>query len=250
MYLVPLKGAVVEALRATFNNTYPESDFQGVWSSIEFPVAKASYPGIWVTYEDTDEVSIAGIGHVEVVTDDQGVDHTVTRSRFGGVITMTCVALSSLERDRLYDELVRTLIFARQEIEVSAFRDRIENNDLVAMNADFDKIRAGGDAAAPGTPWGTDEMIYERSISINVIGEFISTYGQLYRLSQIHTQGYAQGSKEPAFPDDPPNDPLDPGIPGWDDTHFEITTPPPSPLQPAPIITPVQPAPFTTANWH
>lgn len=240
MYIVPLKGAIVEALRATFNRSYPESDFASIWCSIEFPVEQAAYPGIWVQFDDTEEVSIAGIGHLETVLDEQGVERVVTRSRFGGVITMTCVALSSLERDRLYDEMIRMLLFARAEPEVSAFRALIEQNDLIAINVDFDKVRAVGDAAAPGTPWGTEEMLYERSVAINVIGEFVSSYGVLYRLSQIIELGYAVGSPEPAFPDNPPET-LDPGLPGVPDTHFRITTP---------AAPPAQAPPFNPGQWH
>lgn len=241
MYVVPLKGAIVEALRATFTNGYPEADFSNLWCSIEFPMDKSNYPGIWVQYDDTEEVSIAGIGHTEVVLDEQGSERTVTRSRFGGVITMTCVALSSLERDRLYDELIRMLLFARVEPQVSTFRTLIEQNDLVAMNVDFDKVRAAGDAAAPGTPWGTEEMLYERSVAINVIGEFISSYGTLYRLSKIIELGYPEGTPEPAFPDHPAET-LDRGMLGSRDAHFEITAPPSTPLGATPGFNPGQ--------WH
>jgi hypothetical protein len=224
---------VVEALRATFDGTYPEADFASVWASIEFPMEKNSYPGIWVQYEDTDEVAIAGIGHVEEYEDDQGFKHLVTRARFGGIITLTISALTSLERDRLYDELIRTLVFARREPQVSAFRTKIENNDLVAMNIDFDKIRPSGDAAAAGTPWGTDEMIYERSVSLNCLGEFVSRGNEIVRLSRIHTQGYVQGSPAPAFPDHPDDDVPDPGqgLPEHG-TRFEFDVPSPRSQQP------------------
>ena len=42
-------------------------------------------------------------------------------------------------------------------------------------------------AAAPGTPWGTMEVIYERGLALQVIGEFVSdpnTY-ELVNLSEI-----------------------------------------------------------------
>lgn len=223
IYLVALKTEIVKALRATFVDTYPEADFRGLWTSIEYPVAQASYPGIWVNYEDTEEVTIAGIAHTELVLGSDNEMHPVTRSRFGGVISLTCVAMSSLERDRLYDELVRTLMFARKEEGVSPFRTSIEQNDLVAMNIDFDKVQPGGDNAAPGTPWGTDDWIYERSVSVNVIGEFISSYalGGLVNLSKIIVQGYVEGTPEPAFPDHPAET-LDPGLPGSVPAGFEI----------------------------
>lgn len=213
MYLVVLKSAIVEALRVTFDGAYPEADFRDLNCSIEYPVAQADYPAVWVNYADTSKLVTAGIGHVEILEDDQGNDVVVTRWRFGGEISMTVVALSSLERDRLYDELVRTLAFAREEPSVSAFRERIEANDLIAMNINFDEIQPSGDQAAPGTPWETDEIIYEKTLSVDVIGEFISrpdTQALLY-LSQIRVTGYPKGSPEPPFTGNPPSDLLDPG---------------------------------------
>lgn len=220
MYLTKLKAAVVEALRATFTAAYPEADFRGadgdgLWVSIEYPVAKASYPGLWVDYSDSDELRVAGIGHEEFVELVDG-PHRVTRWRFGGEITVTVVALSSLERDRLFDELVRIFAFARENEAVSEFRELIEQNDLMAMNINFDTLRVFGDNAAPGTPWETEEIIYEKSVSMDVIGEFVGdpTTATLVRLSQIRATGYPAGTPEPRFPDDPPGVSLDPGLPG------------------------------------
>jgi hypothetical protein len=211
MYLVPLKGAIVEALRATFDIDYPEVDFRTLKCSIEYPVAQADYPGIWVNYADTSQLVTAGIGHFELLDDeDSGEEIRVTRWRFGGEITLTVVALSSLERDRLYDEVVRTLAFAREEESVSAFRDIVEQNDFIAMNINFDQVQPSGDQAAPGTPWETDEIIYEKSLTVDVIGEFISRPDtrELVYLSKIRAIGYAAGSPEPPFTGSPVDDPL------------------------------------------
>lgn len=86
----------------------------------------------------------------------------------------TIVALSSRERDRLFDEVIRTLGFGLEDPATSEFRQTLENNDLLAVNARFDEIAVGGHAAAPGTPWGTDEIIYECSVSIDLVGDFIA----------------------------------------------------------------------------
>jgi hypothetical protein len=251
MYMLPLKAGIVEALRATFNGTYPEADFQNLWCSIEFPVEQASYPGIWVTYEDTDEVRIAGVSHVEtVVVGNQ--TYQITRGRFGGTLTLTIVALSSLERDRIYDEVVRTILFARQEPEVSAFKSLIESNDLIAMNLNFDVLKPSGDAAAPGTPWGTDEMVYEKSISLDVLGEFVSTPSGdgMYLLREVLAEGYPEYSPEPAFPDHPTGDTLDPGLPGYPDDHFEVVVDAETIAQQRSSFPATGGPPFTRSQWH
>jgi len=225
MYLTVLKAAVVEALRATFDAEHPQPDFRGINIGIEYPVEQSSYPGLWVNYDDTDELTVAGINHTEVAVIN-GVDRPVTRWRFAGTITITVVALSSLERDRLYDELVKVMAFARVNPSISEFRDLIELNDLIAMNGNFDKLRPSGDNAAPGTPWGTDEFIYEKSLSMDLIGEFVSDPDALtlVSLSAIRVLAYPEGTPEPPFTGQPPEI-LDPGLPGSVPTVLEINHP-------------------------
>jgi hypothetical protein len=220
-----LKTALVEALHATFDGAYPESDFREIKIGIEYPVDQSSYPGIWVNFDDTDELRVAGIGHTEIATVG-GVDVVVTRWRFAGTLTLTVAALSSLERDRLYDELVKVIAFARVTDSRSEFRDGIEQNDLVAMNGNFDLMRPSGDNAAPGTPWGTDEFIYEKSISIDLIGEFVSEPDSLtlVPLRQVRVKGYATGTPEPPFTGESTVG-LDPGEPGAIPHGFEIHVP-------------------------
>lgn len=179
---------LVESLRNTFDADYPVEDFRNVHCSIEYPIDSQNYPGVWVDYEDTDALVIAGIDHSE--TSEPNIDLEVnrfTRWKFTGYASYTVVALTSLERDRLFDEMVRVIAFGKESTETRAFRQTIEDNELIAANFDFDKIQPRGNAAAPGTPWGTDEMIYERTLNMEVIGEFISDAitGMLVPLSAI-----------------------------------------------------------------
>lgn len=225
MYLQELKAALVEALKATFTGDYPEHDFRSIKIGIEYPIDRADYPGIWVNYDDTQELTIAGIAHTEIAEID-GHDVVVTRWRFGGTLTMTVTALSSLERDRLFDELIKVIAFARVTESRSQFRDKIEQNDLLAMNANFDMMRPSGDNAAPGTPWGTDEFIYEKSISIDLIGEFVSEPDQMIMvpLRQIRVLGYPTGTPEPSFTGEDPSG-LDLGLPGSRPSGFVVEEP-------------------------
>lgn len=176
-YLVHLKTALVEAIKTTFDAAYPEPDFQNIWCSIEYPVQPQNFPGIWVDYEDNGEVHIAGINHVEFSDPVNDTYQRYTRWRFSGYAQFTVMALSSLERDRLYDEMVRVLAFGNYSADdpaINKFRSYIENNDFIAVNFDFDQIDPTGNAASPGTPWGTDEIVYERTINMELIGEFVS----------------------------------------------------------------------------
>lgn len=198
MYRVLLKTAVVEALRAVFDG-FPDADFQGKNKpliSIEFPVEESHYPGIWVQYADDGEISIAGISHTERAIDtDTGTVIECSRWRFAGSVTMTLVALHSWELDKLFDQVVRLYVGAEFNPALAAFRQKIESNDLIAMNANFDDIEPVGDTAAQGTPWQTDEMVYEVGLRFDIIGEFVTDQriGELVPLSNVTFTKYLEG---------------------------------------------------------
>lgn len=229
MYLTKVKTAAVEALRQVFDADYPEPDFRAPNNiSIEYPIEKSGYPGLWVQYEDNAELSVAGVGHVEEVVDEElGTFGQLTRWRFSGTLTITIVALTSLERDRLYDEVVRAFVSSRYNPVLAPFREKIEVNDLVAMNANFDDLQPFGDNAAPGTPWGTDEIIYEKSLSFDLIGEFVSdaSTGLLVPLSKVTFMKFVEGTEEPDWPTDPGSTTEPPTPDDWDRTQWVGSTP-------------------------
>jgi hypothetical protein len=198
MYLRYLTTAVLEALKVTFDVEYPNVKFRDINISLEYPVKQQNYPGIWVGYEDASPLAIAGIAHREIDPDGK----PYTRWKFAGHVTYTVVAFTSQERDELYDELVRTIAFGAQSTVTSQFRRAIESNDFIGMNFDFDTLQPSGAAAAPGTPWGSDEIIYERTISQQAIGEFVvdPATGALLPLSEIIVTARTGGTE-----DDPEN---------------------------------------------
>ena len=186
-------------LRATIQDSaYPSHDFHDLYVSIEYPLKKQTFPGVWVQYDDNDSLRIAGLDHKEFVLDDLNQPHEVTRWEFAGTVTLTCVALTSLERDNLFDEMVRIYAFSRIEHNPTPFRDIIENNDFIAVVVNWDQLRPNSDAAGPGTPWGTDDIVYEKSLSFDVEGEFVSDPGTqaLLILSSIVTIGSYAGNPE------------------------------------------------------
>ncbi len=191
MYIEPLKTLLSEALQLTFDDQYPVTEFRGVHISLEYPVDAQNYPSLWIDYDDTQPVLRAGIAHLEYVdpNDDETPVAPFTRWRFQGYVSITVVALTSLERDRLYDQLVRVVAFSNEDGVVGRFKNTIASNDLIAATLNTDKIEARGSAAAPGTPWGTDELMYERTMNLELIGEFVPdpATGTLINLSRIIT---------------------------------------------------------------
>ena len=128
-----------------------------------------------------------------------GYSRRFTRWRFQGEASFTVVAMSSLERDRLYDEVVKVIAFGTESEQTSEFRTFIEDNEFLAVNFDFDEIETRGFAATLGTPWQTDEMIYEGEIAMECFGEFISD-GQsqtLVPISAIQAIPYSDQETDP-----------------------------------------------------
>ena len=188
MYLTHAKGLLVKAMRTTFDADYPEEDFRDVPVSIEFPTKKNQVPGIWLNYDPIGPIHPVGVGYFEDNLDvDTGGFYRSTRWSYAGAAIYTVVAHSSLERDRLFDQVVSAIAFGQFDTQRGEFRETIESDPLIAMQVDFDQIDQRGFSAAPGTPWGSNEVIYEASISVRVTGEFISQPGTtlLMPISQI-----------------------------------------------------------------
>lgn len=172
-FLRTIKTTAVQAIQQSFRASYPEPDQQGgqreVFVSIEYPIEEANYPAVWVDYEGS-ELRTVGIAYTE--TDASGAVYA--RWRFAGHVVFTVVAMSSNERDMLYDQLVAMTAFAAQSEFTSTFRQVVEAAPLVASVWSFDTVEDRPPAAAPGTPWGTMDVIYERGFALQVIGEFVS----------------------------------------------------------------------------
>jgi len=202
MFVVRLKTLLIEAARATFDADYVVPEFRSIWVSMEYPNDKTNYPGIWVDFTPSGPIQIAGIDHKEFILDTNTHKYReVTRWRYSGQIQFTAVALSSLERDRIIDELIRVVAFGREDPSTATFRATLENNDRVACQAQWDRADLGGKAETPGTPWGTDEIIYEQTISMDCQGDFVAltvgTTATLVPLSAIVIYDQRTGEMAP-----------------------------------------------------
>jgi hypothetical protein len=187
-YLALVKTTMVNAISNTFDDQYPVAQFQGVHASIEYPNQAQNYPGIWIDYDDTSDLVRAGIAHEESHDPVTGeLVPVFTRWRFAGTATFTVVALTSLERDLLFDEVVNTIAFGSQDEIRGRFRRFVDADPYVIIEPNYDSLPVGGSAATPGTPWGTDEIVYERTVSLDMIGEFYPEMatGSIALLSRI-----------------------------------------------------------------
>jgi hypothetical protein len=216
VYITPLKTLLIQSLLLTFDDQYPVPEFQGIRVGMEYPVDVQQYPSIWVDYEDTQALVKAGIRHEETQDDNGNPVAPFTRWRFQGYVSLTVVALTSLERDRLFDEVINVVAFALEDTPRGRFAANIASNDLIAANLQTDRIQPRGVQAAPGTPWSTDELIYERTLNIEVIGEFVpdTATGTLVNLTAIDIDMSADITGE-TTPDGVPIVITGPGFTTW-----------------------------------
>lgn len=188
MYVTKVKTLAIEALHAAFDNQYPVPEFRGLHCSLEYPIQKVDFPEVWVRYSDTGPLRQAGVTHTEDTHPETGARvPAYTRFKFTGSWEFVVVALSSVERDRVYDELIATIAFSGFDTLRGRFRSYLESNDLIDLTLRTDEIESTGESAEPGTPWGTDEVVYERTLNIDLLGDFAADpeTGVLVPLSKI-----------------------------------------------------------------
>lgn len=211
MYLRETKHVITSATKLTFDDQYPVEQFRDLHVDIEYPLEQSNYPGIWVDFETTGPVQNAGIGHVEIADtvdeDDNPAFAAYGRWTFSGYGVWTMVALTSFERDYLYDEMLRVLAFGGQLAATKQFREAIEGNDFIGLEAIWDQVNVSTPTAIPGTPWGTEDIIYETTVRIAMVGEFVSggPDGLLVPISAVQVKPYTaeEGDPEPG------------GVPPW-----------------------------------
>lgn len=173
MYITKVNALGIEAIQAAFDDQYPVEEFRGLHCSLEYPVRAVQLPEVWVRYSDTEPLRQSGVAHVEDVHPVTGGRvPPYTRWRFEGSWEFVVVAMSSVERDRVYDELIATIAWSGFDPLRSRFRSYLERNDLIDLTVRTDEIESTGESAEPGTPWGTDEVLYERTLNVELIGDF------------------------------------------------------------------------------
>lgn len=200
----------VEALRGVFSDPgYVEKDsehfkMKSIPVLSEYPMQETNYPGLWVNYTMQGDIRNAGIGHVEHVIDSEtGNFREVYRWLYGGYVEITVGALSNLERALLFDELTRTIAVARVDRnQQGILREHIERNDLIGQSVLWESITVSGFGEAQGTAWGTDDVVYEVTVTLATEGEVVldPQTGQLVPLSEVRYDIEIDGPEPDALP--------------------------------------------------
>lgn len=187
-----VKRAVMNALREALTGTTLNHLVNGtkITVDMEYPIEKENYPGIWVQFS-FNEIVQAGIGHEPlirtVIPATENTPETVNwepirEFAFKGRVTLTIVALTSLERDRIADAVITMLAFSRipesvitkASEDTKQFRQLIEslaNNPYVSLTLNHDQIIPGGQAMTTGVPWDEEIPGYEDTYSFDILGQ-------------------------------------------------------------------------------
>lgn len=172
MFLTHIKTLLVQSINTTFDETYPVEQFQGLQASLAFPEKPADYPSVWVDF-DVQRLTPVGVDTHQFTSEADGFRPYKTW-KFEGRCSFTLICLSAYERDGLYDEMVKVLAFGNLNNHRYAFRKLIDQNQYIRTIFNWDQIATTGMSAMQGTPWGTMEMMYEVTISMDCYGEFSS----------------------------------------------------------------------------
>lgn len=190
MLITGVKIAIVEALVAGFNaiNPAPTGRQVGVPSSssidltpnsvtIEYPKEMALWPAVFVQFRPS-KTQWSGL-YPDTFTLPSGqylygaqaaqIDRT---GYFEGSIDLQVLALTSEERDQLWDTLYNLVLMNPGNPGSYAFYQSLLNNNLVGMTILQGTVQSLGDTVAPGTPWSPEELSYEASVRIQCVGDF------------------------------------------------------------------------------
>lgn len=190
-----MKRSVITAFRSALTGTTLTSTSPtDIHVDLEYPDVREKFPAIWVQFS-LGELSPAGHGMVEY---DQETNTTLQEMMYRGRVSLTILALTSMERDRLADFIISALSFSRianpRVLTDNGFTDsfsriyqEFHDNPYLSMTVNSDSIRPGGQSVTVGAMFDERQLVYEDNYNFDVVGQFqllISNEG-LYRLRRI-----------------------------------------------------------------
>jgi hypothetical protein len=179
-YKTYVKTALVESLIPVFQNHLDEK-LKSTKVTIDMPKERQSFPSVVVRFYES-EIKNAGVGHEEVIADENNKGWKFKHYFYTGSIEFGIYALSSLDRDLISDTLVQTITMGDLADYTNNFFNRIypPDSDLIPdsvghfININSDEVSAVGEASSD-VPWGAeDDLIYTVSYRVAIFGEFYS----------------------------------------------------------------------------
>src|SRR3990172_3325141 len=208
MFLVAIKTAVVESLRSVWfegqdvgqeaHTLNPDLDAPNADPiprriTLEYPEESQDWPTILVQVRPT-IVEWTGITPDEVVdasldsgfpaidrstTEDPALNENpsyklIRQGRFEASCMLQILSLTSMERDRMWDNLIKLLMMGRKKNATNNFFTTMESHDLVGLTIMEGSVRAIGDTIGQGTPWDAELLTYEAAVEFDMVGTFFA----------------------------------------------------------------------------
>jgi hypothetical protein len=198
---------VTNALRKTFDGTFPETDLfpNQIYTGPNFQYERQNYPAIYVAYQEQ-EIKNIGLGHRIRAVDDQGLDRILSQAIASGAIQFTVMALTPLERDTLMDALSDVLVFGKNNQSHKAiFWKEINDADFLWLTINTESIQPGGVSNAT-TPWNAeDELLFTGSYMVTSSAEFYSDFdtSEFVPINKVTILPYREDQQVPTGADDP-----------------------------------------------
>ena len=175
MFITASKLAMVEALREVFDSEWPPAlGIKPKAIDIEYAERSEQWPFVLVQF-NPGNISWTGINPDEFtpVTGIPNVDWSRYRQgMFDGNFQFTILALSSGERDRLLDAMMELFMFGRLNPFAEEVFTTLEDHDLIGITLNEATMESVAASVGVGTPWETEELIYEASFSLSCFGTF------------------------------------------------------------------------------
>lgn len=205
MFLTATKVCMIEALREVMGENNQKLinrvGFQRI--DIEYPEDSQDWPALLVQFRPT-TVSWTGVNPDGFSLNSTSTQYTrYRRGSFEGYFDLSILALTSQERDRLWDSLVELFMFGKNNAEIREFYYSLSENDLIDLTLQETTISPLGDSASMGTPWDPNALTYEASLRINTVGQFwADVYNlTLVPLSDVVVSPYTEGMQSFPEPD-------------------------------------------------
>lgn len=188
-FIEAVKRTVVSGLRDSLTGTTLSESNSRVHIDLEYPYEKQHYPGVWVQFSFS-SLNDMGVGHRIDET-----EKTYTREwEFSGRVTLTILALSSLDRDRISDWIVSTYAFSSLPGEQEVLEESLNTPLLKALNESpyvrlslkSGSLTPAGQSTSVGVPWDPDQLVYGDAFSFDIYGSFEAYIERgTYRLRRI-----------------------------------------------------------------
>jgi len=199
-YTQGVKRAVVSTLEPMMKDpNFPIPELTGnVTVGLEYPLTKASYPAIFITFQES-QLRNVGVGNEELVIQADGTPTRVKHWYFIGTINFNILALSPMERDELGSVLINILAFGDTNSWLGRFQKNLMDASYIEVQYLKDIIHPGGEQIGT-VPWeSTTEMSFGVNYSIDIFGEFYSDpwTGDLIQVEHVELYPYLPGTTPP-----------------------------------------------------